>query len=619
MTVTDNRPEVSPQGADDLTERSVTWLADFERAITSRDVALFRDMFLEQSYWRDMVSFTWTMRQWHGRDAIEADIFDLTETTRPSGLRLDPARPAPAVNESSGAPLIEIFFDFKTAVGYAKGLANLVPDESSPWGMRVLWFNTVLYGLDGVEEAPFGKNDQRHPRTGYTPSSPEKSWGDHQRERTSYETNDPEVLVIGGGQSGVSIAARLDRMGVDVLVVEKNERAGDNWRNRYETLALHTPTDMADLPFLEFPKSFPKYLPKDKMGDYLESYVTLMDFPYWTSSEVQSARFDEKTGQWEAQVRREDGTVRTMHPKHVIMAVGGIGGQPKIPHIDGIEKFKGNVIHSTNFKTAKGYAGKRVLVVGTATSAHDIALDLYRHDAAYVALGQRSATSVVDIETANLVYGLYFDPNMPQEEADQRFSASYIWPLMAEGLKAYVDYVVEPTHAEMFAKLEAAGLRLDQGEDGLGWMGKYLSDAGRYYLNVGASDVIIEGGIKVLQFSDFDDFVAEGVRLKDGTIVELDEIILATGFQNLSSDVESLFGPEVAQKVGRIGGIGDDGEPRNMVQPTGQEHLWFIFGGIADARKATPWLALQIKANLAGIVPSFRRNPDGSLTSIDRR
>src|SRR5690606_10971271 len=121
---------------------------------------------------------------------------------------------------------------------------------------------------------------------------------------------------------------------------------------------------------------------------------------------------------------------------------------------------------------------------------HDIALDLHRHDAAYVALGQRSPTSVVDIETANLVYGLYFDPDMPQDEADQRFSASYIWPLMTEGLKAYVQHVVEPTHGELFEKLEAVGLRLDQGEDGLGWMGKYLKHGGRYYLNVGASDAM---------------------------------------------------------------------------------------------------------------------------------
>jgi putative flavoprotein involved in K+ transport len=343
-----------------------------------------------------------------------------------------------------------------------------------------------------------------------------------------------------------------------------------------------------------------------------------MDFPYWTSSEVQSATFDEATNRWTVQVLRGDGSVRTMHPVHVIMAVGGVGGKPNVPHIDGIENFKGNVIHSTQFKTGNGYHGKRVLVVGTATSAHDIALDLHRHEAAYVALAQRSPTSVVDIETANMVYGLNFDPDMPQEEADQRFSASYIWPLMAEGLKGYVQYVVEPTHGELFAQLEAAGLRLDQGDDGLGWMGKYLKHAGGYYLNVGASDVIIEGGIKVLQFDDFDDFVPEGVRLTDGTVVELDEIILATGFQNLSSEVEGLFGPEVARKVGQIGGIGEDGEPRNMVQPTGQQHLWFIFGGIADARKATPWLALQIKANLAGIAPSFVRNPDGSLTAIER-
>jgi len=612
MTITETR-------TDALTEQSVKWLSDFERAITTKDVELFRELFLETAMWRDIVSFTWTIRQWHSRDLIEAEIFDLAEKIGPKGLQLDPNRPAPAIDESSGQPIIEVFFDFKTNVGYAKGFGNFVPDETSPYGMRMLWFNTALYGLDGVTERPHGKNHSRPAGTGYEPASTEQTFGEYQRERTSFEHNDPEVLVIGGGQSGICIGARLDGMGVDVLVVEKNARAGDSWRNRYETLALHTPTDMSDFPYIPFPSTFPRYLPKDKFSDYIESYVNLIDLPYWTSTEAQHATFDEETGTWTATVRRADGSIRTMHPKHVIMAVGGIGGKPLVPHIEGIENFKGNVIHSSKFKTARGYEGKRVMVVGTATSAHDIALDLYRNKADYVAMAQRSPTTVVDIETANLVYGLYFDESIPQDEADQRFSASYIWPLMKGQLQAYVKHVVLPNEAELASKLEAAGLRLDQEtEDGTGWMGNYLKHAGRYYLNVGAADAIIEGGIKILQFDDFDDFVAEGVRLKDGTVVELDEIILATGYQNLSSDVESLFGPEVAKKVGPIGGLGDDGEARNMVHPTGQEHLWFIFGGIADARKASPWLALQIKANLDGLVPSFVRNPDGTLKEIHR-
>ena len=93
----------------------------------------------------------------------------------------------------------------------------------------------------------------------------------------------PYCVIIGGGQGGIALAARLKRLDVPTLIIEKNKRPGDSWRKRYKSLCLHDPVWYDHLPYLPFPEHWPVFSPKDKIGDWLEMYVKVMELNYWHS------------------------------------------------------------------------------------------------------------------------------------------------------------------------------------------------------------------------------------------------------------------------------------------------------------------------------------------------
>jgi len=341
----------------------------------------------------------------------------------------------------------------------------------------------------------------------------------------------------------------------------------------------------------------------------------MVDLNVWTSTEFISGTYDEKEQRWTVKLRRADGSERTLRPIHLILAVGGVGGQPRIPKLKGLDDFGGTVVHSSQFTTGADWAGKKVLVVGSGTSAHDISLDLVTHGAAEVTMIQRSAIPVVNIDTANLAYGYYFDPSMTQAEADQRFAQGAVYPMLIEAMKGYTQYTNQ-SEKELLDGLAKAGMKLDTGEDETGWLMKFLRYGGGYYLNVGASDAIIAGDIKLLPNENIDHYTKNGVQLTDGTEREADLIVLATGYENLINDVERLLGKEVAEKIGSLAGFGEDGEIRNRCRVTKQEHLWFMFGGIGDLRSAVPRMSLHLKAQLSGIIPTYVRGDDNEIHEV---
>jgi putative flavoprotein involved in K+ transport len=175
------------------------------------------------------------------------------------------------------------------------------------------------------------------------------------------------------------VSAHLGRLGIDTLVVDRNERVGDNWRSRYDALVLHNKTDMNHFAYQPFPDVFPEYLPKDKLGDWLEAYAGTLEINCWTSTRFTGATYDAGAGNWVASVRREDGTERVLRPAHIIMATGGVGSAPNIPDLPGIGNFRGDVLHTSRFRSGEPYAGRRALVVGVGASGHDTAHDLVRH------------------------------------------------------------------------------------------------------------------------------------------------------------------------------------------------------------------------------------------------
>jgi hypothetical protein len=178
-----------------------------------------------------------------------------------------------------------------------------------------------------------------------------------------------------------------------------------------------------------------------------------------------------------------------------------------------------------------------------------------------------------------------------------------IAPLRTASSKIYHQFAKE-RDAELLSGLAAAGMQLSDGHEGAGWLDRFLRIGGGYYLNVGASEVVAAGDISVIQNERIQTLVAEGARLDDGTVVAADLIVLATGYQNRKTEVAEWFGDEVAERIGDIARLDNEGEWANMWRQTAQRGLWFNGGGINQVRPGSRTLALLIKASLEGLIPA---------------
>ncbi|MFC9835532.1 flavin-containing monooxygenase [Rhodococcus sp. NPDC127530] len=585
------------------------WLLDFETALATQDREKLAELFREESYLRDNGALTWDYHQYHGREAVEELLFSITGEVRPTNLRLAEEWPDPHVMGEGDSAVVEVFFSFETASGLGLGLLHGIPDDSSPYGFLGRALFTRLEGLTGIESA------EVHPRGyGFTPEQPGENWLQNRDRQRAFVDSEPEVLIVGAGQAGLITAAHLKRLGVTSLIIDKHERVGDNWRKRYHSLNLHNPVEMNHFPFLPFPDDYPEYLPKDVLANWLEIYSEYLDLNIWSSSEFVGADYDEQDHRWSATVTKADGSTRVLRPQHIVLATGGIGGKPRIPDLAGLSSFAGMTVHSSAFTGGGEYAGKKALVVGVGSSGHDIALDLYKNGCE-VTMVQRNPVVVNNVETANLAYASYFD-GTPAHLVDVRYGVGLINPLRTAGSKTYHQFAKD-RDAELLAGLTAAGMRLGDGHDGAGWLDLFLRTGGGYYLNVGASNVIADGGISILQADRIDTFVENGVALADGTVIEADLVVLATGYQNRKVEVAEQFGEDVAERVGDIARLDDEGEWANMWRQTAQRGLWFNGGGINQVRPGSRTLALLIKADLEDLIPeSLRRAKESSPAAL---
>ena len=455
---------------------------------------------------------------------------------------------------------------------------------------------TTLEELKGHEEKT-GLN--RPTGDAYSRNFGGENWLDQRVGSQAYEDREPTVLVVGGGQAGLGIAARLGQLDIDTLVVDKLPRIGDCWRLRYHSLALHNEIYANHLPYLPFPSTMPKYIPKDMLGNWFEFYADTMELNFWTGTDFIRGDYDEDTKRWNATVRRPDGSERTLRPRHVVFA-NGVSGIPKIPDLPGLDDFKGDVIHPHSFTDGSAWRGKNALVLGTGNSGHDVAQDLHSHGAETTII-QRGSSTVVSIDpSAKLNYAMYQE-GPPLGDCDL-LSSSATYPHIVLGYQIAVKHMME-LDKDLIDGLERVGFKLDIGHDGTGHQMKYRRRGGGYYLDAGCSGLIIDGEIGLLQFDTIDRFVEDGALLKDGNTVPADLLILATGYYAQQELVRHLLGDGVADKIGEVWGVDDeDGEMRNMWKRTAQEGLWFIAGSLAQCRIYSKYLALQIKATELGII-----------------
>ena len=575
------------------------WLAEFERALAQPDDRPLGSLFHAESHWRDVLALTWEIETVSGRDAILRELRAHAARARPRGFRIDPRRAEPRHVTRAGARTIEAFFTFETVEGRGSGVLRLTPQDGDEEQTKAWTLLTALDELKGYEEGAGGSplGAKAHARDFRGPN-----WLDLRKAAGEYADRDPVVLVVGGGQAGLCAAARLTQLGIDTLIVDRGKRIGDNWRNRYHALTLHNQTQVNHLPYMPFPPNWPTYIPKDKLAGWFEAYVESMELNYWTATEFEGGRWDEREGRWVVRLRRADGGLREMRPRHLVMATG-VSGIPSLPEIPSLRNFAGTVLHSSQYEDGEAWRGKSALVVGTGNSGHDIAQDLYS-SGAKVAIVQRSPTLIVNVEpSAQIPYALY-DEGPSLEDCDL-ITVSVPLALARQSHKLITEQARKLDRALLDA-LERVGFRLDFGEDGTGWQFKYLTRGGGYYFNVGCSDLIAEGRIGLLQNSEIDAFVAEGARLRSGETLAADLVVLATGYKGQEFLVRKLFGEEIAAKVGPVWGFGKGQELRNMFMRTPQPGLWFIAGSLAQCRIYSKYLALQIKACEVGLLPTTR-------------
>jgi hypothetical protein len=580
---------------DPITASADRWLAELGRALANPGDPPLGTLFHRDGYWRDVLALTWRIGTVRGADAIVEMLRAHVGRARPGGFATDLRRTPPRRVTRAGTAAIEAIFAFETAQGRGSGVLRLTPDVDGGGALKAWTLLTALDELKGFEEQ-VGRSRPRG--EAYSRDFRGPNWLDRRRAAAAYADRDPAVLVVGGGQAGLSVAARLMQLRVDTLVVDRGRRVGDNWRHRYHALTLHNQVQVNHLPYMPFPPTWPTYVPKDKLAGWFEAYVESMELNYWTATELEGGAYDERDGRWTVALRRADGTVREMRPRHVVMATG-LSGAPRLPDIPTLRDFAGTVLHSSRYGDGEAWRGKSALVIGTGNSGHDIAQDLHS-SGARVTLVQRGPTLVVNIEpSAQLPYALY-DEGPPLEDCDL-LAASMPFALVR---KSHVRFTEQARRldAELLDGLRRVGFRLDFGEDGSGWQFKYLTRGGGYYFNVGCSDLIAGGEIGLVQHSDIAGFVAGGARTRDGDTLAADLVVLATGYEGQEQLVRRLFGAEVAERVGPIWGFGEGEELRNMFACTAQPGLWFIAGSLAQCRIYSKYLALQIKAVEEGLL-----------------
>ena len=302
---------------------------------------------------------------------------------------------------------------------------------------------------------------------------------------------------------------------------------------------------------------------------------------------------------------------QSVTPRQLVFCTGAYG-PPRAPDFPGQSAYRGTLLHSADYHDGAPFAGRRALVIGAGSSAHDVAVDLWEAGAE-VTMFQRRPSIVVRSETLmELGFGLYsqdaVERGITTETADM-LAAATPYAMLAEKQRQLTDAIRE-RDAGFYDRLAAAGFDHDFGEDDSGLMMRALRTASRYYIDVGASDLIAEGRIGVIARDEIDSFTAGGVRFTSGREVEADVIVACTGYHSMNEAVAGIVSREAADMVGPCWGLGSgirgdpgpwQGELRNMWKPTAHEALWFHGGNLALSRFYSRFVALQLKARQIGL------------------
>ncbi|KAF8575492.1 FAD/NAD(P)-binding domain-containing protein [Ramaria rubella] len=575
---------------DEATQIANDWLVAFNEACLklsedpTSDVADVLALFLPNAFWRDKLCLSWNFHTAEGAEKIR------TLLSRGSALQKAGFKDCVIDTQSSlGGPehkpflivgtVVEFSFRFELSSppAFGRALARLVKDSNNDWKAYTLY--TVL---EDFKDCPTNDKPLGH-YNGHT-----RTWDNVHAKDVENAEKQPTVLIVGAGTSGIMTAARLRRLGVNTLVVERNGRT----TNTHLTCGLL---------MRKYPENMPAWIPKTKFADFMEYYTLFQEIPIWTNAEVLPApKYDEREGIWNVTILR-DGRHITLHPKHLILSTG-TADEARIPHFKGMDEFRGKIVHTKYFKNANDWKGKKVVIIGAGVSGCDVALEAQARGA-QVTIVQRSPICLLRLSTVTLGVDAVWPPGRPVEDSD--FLQSSLPAALFKHLLINVIYPMQSAiEKDVHDKLREKGYLIGWGEElgqgPIGHLGLVYSKLSGFCLDIGCAQKIIDGDIAVKSKVAVEAFDSEGVRLSDGTKLDADVVVLATGYKPMEVTAEKLLGKPLSTD---IWGFDEEGEIKGIFRDFGCPGLWLGVAGVfSDARDLSKYLALRIFAQETGFV-----------------
>lgn len=334
------------------------------------------------------------------------------------------------------------------------------------------------------------------------------------------ETLDHQVVVVGAGPAGVSTALSLRDCGLHPLLLDRADAVGASWRGRYDKLKLNTCKQFSHLPNRPYPKSTPVFPARDQVVDHLDRHAHEDGIELRLNTEVR--RIDRRNDRWWLHTTSGD-----IGCSQVVIATG-YEHTPRIPLWPGLDRFAGQLLHSSDYRNPVPYHDKRVLVVGAGSSAMEIVHDVATGGAAKAWLAVRTTPHIM---LRSLPGGL------PSDLIATALFHAPVW---------LADAVAEFGRRVSIGDLSAFGLPVPA--DGVFARG----------IRLGRAPAIVDKNVvQAIRAGSFEvvptvgRFDRDGVWLVNGHRLEPDAVICATGYQR---GLEPL--------VGHLGVLDKRGLPR---------------------------------------------------------
>ncbi|KAI1413915.1 FAD/NAD(P)-binding domain-containing protein [Hypoxylon sp. FL1857] len=627
-------PTISPgtvnpaaMGSGEVSKQVLAALYAFNNALETDDnEKLEKCFFADQAFWRDMLALTSHLRTFTTPGVIAAALLK-TKVLRglKGGLGLDcPAKFIPA---TPVLQYIDCRVTFRTSnpAATCSGRMILLPtkakedsnNETTQWK---IWILTTW--IDNLDLQAENENFLLSPS----------------RNLNGVKTFDTDVLIIGGGNAAITLAARLKALGVESIMIEKNPEVGDNWAFRYDCLKFHVPTASCEMPYLRYDRDLqtPHLLSKEELAQHLKQYVEAFNLNIITSASIQSTIYDDMSKQWVIQFQTPDGDRKAVC-KQLVQATGFGSSKPYIPPMSDSHLYKGISIHSAQYKNAKllkEQGAKSIIVVGSANTAFDIIEDCY--DAGLkTTMNARSPTYVFPIAYCHDIRGLGAYDHMPIDVADKMLMTL---PTCVDAQLTHSLYSnLSSMETDRYEALAAAGFPvIDSRHPDAVLQHHLLERAGGHYVDMGIGvslisegNVAVKGGVAPIAYT------ATGLHFSDDTTIDADVVVWCTGFSDhdarttiadilgsnrnatttTSEDrtADNVLSPQdVADRLDATMGLDAEGEVRGMwKRHLRLDNYWIMGGYIQLQRWWSRVLAQQIKLALKGMLPpAYRETPE---------